>query len=95
MNKKLHVEPDLEYLSLGKSSEHFSTHDLACAAALIACGYKFECLDREDSRRAKFVFEGASGIELTIRKFWDGQLSVDAQGYFNVIKRLKNEIYSG
>ena len=77
-----------------ESSSYFSTHDLACAGSLIVCGFELVSLNRSDPRKIKFIFRSEDKIRETVKKFWDGNLKVDAQGYFNAIKRLKNQIYS-
>ena len=72
----------------------FATHDLACAASLIVCGFELISLNRNDPRKIKFIFRSEEKIHETVKKFWDGNLKVDAQSYFNAVKRIKNQIYS-
>jgi hypothetical protein len=96
MNKSLREKPlsELEYIPLEENHKYFSTHDLGCAAALIVCGFELLSLDKEDPKKVKLIFRNKEGIHELITDFWNSNLRVDAQAYFNAIKRLKNQIYS-
>jgi len=94
MSKTLQKKMQGELDPLTEAEKYFATHDMACAAALIMRGFEMSSLDKGDPRKVKFVFKGSKGISDALKDFWDGRLLVDAQGYFNVIKRLKNMIYS-
>jgi hypothetical protein len=94
MTKTLRKNEQEEVSSLDEAGKFFSSQELACAAALLVRGFEMSKLDKGDPRKVKFVFKGEKDIADTIKDFWDGRLPVDAQGYFNAIKRLKNQIYS-
>ena len=92
MKKQLPQKGEVGYVS--EEDKYFSTHDLALGSALIMRGYEMVTLDKGDPRKARFVFKGDKNISDTVKDFWDGRLPVDAQGYFNVIRRIKNQLYS-
>lgn len=84
---------ELEYLPLD-DNKYWSSHDLGCAAALVSLGFDLLALDKENPQKVKFIFKSAEDIEEVIKEYWDSGLQVDAQTYFNSLKRLKNQIYS-
>ena len=71
----------------------FTTYDLGLSAALLASGYKLKNLDRTN-RRALFVFEYKSGIDVATNKFLTDELRVKARSYFDSLKALKSKLYS-
>ena len=71
----------------------FTTYDLGLSAAILASGYKLKNLDRTN-RRALFVFEHKSGIDVTANKFLADELRVKARSYFDSLKALKSKLYS-
>ena len=71
----------------------FTTYDLGLSAALLASGYKLKNLDRTN-RRALFVFEYKSGIDVASNKFLADELRVKARSYFDSLKALKSKLYS-
>lgn len=76
------------------SESYFATYDLGLAAALIASGYILAHLDKSNPKRAQFVFKRTYGVEEVVERFWTMEFQVDALGYFNAIKLLKNRLYS-
>lgn len=72
----------------------FTTYDLGLAGALLASGFKLKCLDRSNQRRALFIFEFKSGIDVSANRFFTDQLRVKARSYFDCLKALKNQLYT-
>ncbi len=72
----------------------FTTYDLGLAGALLASGFKLKRLDRSNLRRALFVFEFKSGIDISANRFFTDQLRVKARSYFDCLKALKNQLYT-
>lgn len=85
MNRTLHAT---------ENPRHWSTYDLGCSAALICAGYELLALDREDPRKALFVFKKADGIDEVVDLYWSDRLEVKARAYFDSVKMLKNRLYS-
>lgn len=77
------------------ATKEFSTTDLGLACALVTLGYVIERLDRENPSRVLFVFSPQGGLEEDAESYWNDQLSVNPQAFFNNSKRIKNQIYSG
>jgi len=72
----------------------FDTYDIALAAYLICAGYELSGMDRSNRSKVLFHIKRGEGIDAAVKAFWDSRTSVDAQSYFNHIKRLKNQIHS-
>ena len=92
---KLHQSQEHEYIhTFDDQEEYWATFDLGCSAALTSAGFEIVSLDRANPSKIKFIFLKKSGLESAINDYWSNNLMVDAQTYFNNIKRLKNQIYS-
>jgi hypothetical protein len=76
-------------------TDEYSTTDLGLSAALLATGFELISLNKQNPNKVVFIFTRKTGIDEAIKDYWNNNLKVDAQGYFNAIKRLKNQIYSG
>ncbi len=72
----------------------FTTYDLGVSAALLCLGYKLIRLDRDDPRKALFVFRKEADIDTYATQYFSDQLKVKARSFFDSIKALKNKIYS-
>lgn len=72
----------------------FSTYDLGVSAALLCLGYKLIRLDRDDPRKALFVFRKDADIDIYANQYFSDQLKVKARSFFDSIKALKNKLYS-
>lgn len=95
IRKKAHVQFEPEDSSpTGDSSSVFTTYDLGVSAALLCLGYKLERLERDNPRKALFVFKRKAGIEEYANRYFTDQLEVKARSFFDSIKALKNKLYS-
>lgn len=70
----------------------YQTSDLACAAA-ISLFVQLEDLDKNDPRRAQFIFARTPELEDIVAEFQKRQLSVEPRAYFDQIKALKTRLY--
>jgi hypothetical protein len=77
-----------------EQSEVFTTYDLGVSAALLCLGYKLIRLDRNDPRKALFVFRKDADIDGYANQYFSDQLKVKARSFFDSIKALKNKLYS-
>ncbi|MES2216408.1 MAG: DUF5659 domain-containing protein [Patescibacteria group bacterium] len=75
-------------------SSVFTTYDLGVSAALLCLGYELERLDRDNPRKALFVFKKRHSIEAYANDYFSDQLKVKARSFFDSIKALKNKLYS-
>ena len=97
MTKKLKVCPPEEYtyLPLGDTKNYFYSHDISLVAYLLCQNFELVGLDKAVRNKVLFILKkGDGGIDAEIKKYWAFKSSVDAQTYFNQIKRLKNQIFS-
>lgn len=74
--------------------QYFSTYDLGCAAALVSAGFELVSLDKENPRKALFVFRRKINIDETVNDYFVDKLNIKARTLFDNIKMLKNRIYS-
>ena len=71
----------------------YRTTDLGLAAAL-ALFYSLEAIDRlTEQPKAQFVFKQNNKLNELIDAYWNGQLQVDAQGYFQKLRAVKTRLY--
>lgn len=80
-------------LPLDDNASYFYCHDLGLVGGLLCSGCKLAGMDKS-SKKVLFVLERNNGIEDKVASYWNSQLVVDAQTYFNQIKRLKNQMFS-
>ncbi|MCK5122554.1 MAG: hypothetical protein KAQ87_00150 [Candidatus Pacebacteria bacterium] len=76
------------------AQQFFSSHDIGLVAFLLS--KKFELIDLDKTLKSKvlFILKRDDDIDNAIKNYWNFKSSVDAQTYFNQLKRLKNQIFS-
>ena len=73
--------------------EIYKTTDLALATA-ISLFYPIEAIDRQNPRKAQFVFfRREDGFDELIESYWKGELKVSPQTYFNQLRIVKARLY--
>ena len=72
----------------------FSTYDLGVSTALLCAGYELLNVDKENPRKALFVFRRRKGIEDVANQYFSDRLDVKARSFFDHLKALKNKLYS-
>ncbi|PIR03775.1 MAG: hypothetical protein COV59_03825 [Candidatus Magasanikbacteria bacterium CG11_big_fil_rev_8_21_14_0_20_39_34] len=72
----------------------FSSYDIGMCAGLVSLGYQLLHIDRTKGDKALFFFENSDEIVESAQQYWRGELQVDALGYFNALKNIKNQLYS-
>ena len=92
MRKKLHHE--MEVVPIENDRAFFQSHDLGLVAFLLCAGYEMEMMDKSQRNKVLFILKRGNGIDEAAKNYWNFRAPVDAQGYFNQVKRLKNEIFS-
>jgi hypothetical protein len=70
----------------------YQTSDLACAAAL-SLFLPLHDVDKQDPRRAYFMFERTDELEGIVAEFQRRELQVEPRAYFDQIKALKTRLY--
>ena len=85
---------ELTYLPLDDTERFFYSHDIGLVAYLLCQKVELAGLDKEIKSKVLFILKRDSGLDEEIKRYWDFKSSVDAQTYFNQVKRLKNQIWS-
>ena len=75
------------------NNKYYQTADLGLAAA-ISIFYPVDAVDRQNPRRALFIFKRDDELDMFIENFWKQELKVEPQAYFYQLKNLKTRIYS-
>jgi len=89
------VQPEeYTYLPLDDTQNYFYSHDIGLVAYLLCQNFELVGLDKAVRNKVLFILKRGEGIDTEVKKYWDFKSSVDAQSYFNQIKRLKNQIFS-
>jgi len=97
MTRKMQKSVSLKeytYLSLDDTQNYFYSHDIGLVAYLLCQNYELVGLDKTVRNKVLFIMRRSDGINIEVKKYWSFESSVDAQSYFNQIKRLKNQIFS-
>ena len=79
-------------INIAKTSEIYSTTDLACATA-ISLFYPIWAIDKSNPTKAEFIFQRDDGLDKVIKNFWANNLNVSALAYFQQLKIIKSRLY--
>jgi Domain of unknown function (DUF5659) len=74
--------------------DEYRTTDMSLAAALTAFGFDLVYVDRQDARRASFVFEDSGDLRKLVSNFYGHQCQLSALLYWQAIKNLKAQLYA-
>jgi len=97
MTKKQQINSRPEectYLPLDDKKDYFYSHDIGLVAYLLCQNFELVGLDKAVRSKVLFILKKGDNVDGEINKYWNFKSSVDAQTYFNQIKRLKNQIFS-
>ncbi len=96
INKKISrlPEEELEYIPLDDASMVWTTYDLGVSTALLCAGFQLLSVDRDNPRKALFIFQKANDIEDVANRYFSDRLEVKARSFFDHLKALKNKLYS-
>ena len=83
-----------QYIPLDDTKNFFYSNDLGLVACLLCQKFEMVGMDKAIARKVLFILKKNEGINEAIKNYWDFKSPVDAQSYFNQIKRLKNQIFS-
>lgn len=72
--------------------DFYRTADLALATT-ISLFYPIEVIDKQNPRKAQFLFKREAGLDELIERYWQGELKVDPQAYFNALRVVKARLY--
>ena len=92
--RKQSKNQELSYIPLDDTERYFYSHDIGLIGYLLCQNIELVGLDKAVKNKVLFILKRGDDIDAEIKKYWDFKSSVDAQTYFNQIKRLKNQIFS-
>ena len=94
--KNIKSSDDEEYknIPLDDTNNFFSSFDLGLATALITAGFSLVSLDRQNLRKAQFVFRRGEGLDEVVDAYWADTLEGKLRTYFDTLKMVKNRLYS-
>jgi hypothetical protein len=75
-----------------KEKDFYRTSDLALATT-ISLFYPIEAIDKQNPRKAYFVFKREEGLDELIEKYWKGELRIDPKMFFNQLRVIKARLY--
>ena len=75
-----------------KENDFYKTADLALATAIYLF-YPLEAIDRQNPRKAQFLFKQDSQLDELVESYWRGELKVAPQEYFNALRVIKAWLY--
>ena len=70
----------------------FVSSDLALAA-VISLSFPIVVIDKQNPRKAVFVFNRSKYLTDLVDKYWNKELSVEPRAYFDQLKSLKARLY--
>jgi hypothetical protein len=76
------------------NNQYFTLYDLGCAAALTTLGFELADIDKENPRKALFLFTYSTTLEQAARDYWSDNLAVNPRRFFDDLKMLKSRIYA-
>jgi hypothetical protein len=75
-----------------KENDFYRTSDLALATTL-SLFYPIEAIDKQNPRKAYFVFKREEGLDELIEKYWKGELRIEPKTFFNQLRVIKARLY--
>lgn len=92
--RKSSKDKDWKYVPLDDPSIVFTTYDLGVSTALLCSGFVLLSVDKDNPRKALFIFQKEDGIEDVADRYFSDRLEVKARSFFDNLKALKNQLYS-
>ena len=76
-----------------KLKKYYYTSDLALAAT-ISITYPIDSIDKQNPRKANFIFKRHKDFDKLVESYWKRSLTVEPQTYFNQLRAIKQWLYS-
>ena len=77
----------------GNKKPIFTSSDLAIVAT-ISLYFPIESIDRQNPRKAQFVFVRNTELNNLIERYWKKELLIEPRQYFDQLKAIKNRLYA-
>lgn len=74
---------------------YYKTTSLALAAAIVATSSAKLSHIESGHQKATFVFERSPHLDQVIERFWQKNLPIDCQTYFEALRYVKSRLYEG
>ena len=75
-----------------QEKDFYKTADLALTAVVFLF-YPLEAINKQNPRKAQFLFKQDADLDELIEKYWKGELKVEPQAYFNALRVIKARLY--
>ena len=92
--KKSSANEEWRYIPLDDPSVVFTTYDLGVSTALLCAGFQLLSVDKENPKKALFIFQKTDGIEDVADDYFSDRLEQKSRSFFDALKALKNKLYS-
>lgn len=76
-----------------KSYKYFNTSDLSLATTL-SFNFPIVEIDKNIPQKVQFYFKKNKSLDDFINKYWNGELRIEPQKFFNQLKVIKTRLYS-
>ncbi len=76
-----------------RQEKFYSTADLGLAAVILL-SHPLEAIERQNPRKAEFVFQQDSKLEEVVNEYWRGGIKVEPQAYFGALRTIKARLYA-
>lgn len=76
-----------------KIKTYWQSSDLALATVL-SLFFPISSIDKQNPRKAEFIFERSRKLEELINQYWKKELLVEPRQYFDQLKSLKARLYA-
>lgn len=80
------------FMHVLNENELFQTSDLPLAT-VISLTHAIEEVDRQNPRRAEFIFRQSEDLNQIIEDYWKGELRVEPQKFFSQLRAVKARLY--
>ncbi|HWC58008.1 MAG TPA: DUF5659 domain-containing protein [Candidatus Paceibacterota bacterium] len=76
-------------------NNYYKTADLALVAVLLLfIPDSLEVVDRGNPHKVLFCFGKSPDLDSLVRRYWNRELAVEPQAFFNQLKQVKVRIYA-
>lgn len=94
IRKQERSSADEGFIPLDDPSVVYTTYDLGVSTALLCAGFSLLSVEKDNPRKALFIFKKEEGIEDVADRYFSDRLEVKARSFFDHLKALKNKLYS-
>lgn len=82
----------INHAEISNKQNIFISSDLALVTA-ISLFHNIEDLDRQNPRKALFVFNRSKKLDELLNSYWKKELRIEPRSYFDQLKAIKARLY--